>query len=105
MQVATERVGSRRASSCVRGPLQLGHALHQLGGRDVLDVAADGPAVAERINDESVAIAVELVLRRALERGAELHRVVYDRVDILDVDVHEYGGTHQAVGWWRLGAH
>src|ERR1700736_5031550 len=89
--VAMPRARGRRASGSARRSrlcalLEFGHAPHQLVGRDVLHVARDGPAVAERVDDEAVAVAVELVLRGAFERGAELHGALDHLVDILDID-------------------
>ena len=52
-------------------PVQDARPAHHLVRRDVLDVAGDGPAVPEGIDDETVAVAVELVGGGSLECGAE----------------------------------
>ena len=58
----------------------------------------------ERVDDEAVPFAVELVLGRALEGGAEPHGPFDHGVDVLDVDVEKGGRTVETVGRRGLGA-
>src|SRR5687768_1775324 len=74
---------------------QCGHPAAHLVGADVLDVGGDGPAVAERVDDERVPVTVELVLRRPDEGRAEFDGVRDDGVDVGDVDELEHRGAGQ----------
>src|SRR5258705_5393122 len=67
-----------------------GHPPAQLLGVDVFDVGGDGPAVPERVDDERVPVAVELVLGGPLQGRAELDRAGDDGVDVFDVDELEH---------------
>ena len=57
----------------------------------------------ERVDDVTVSVAVELVLRGPLELRAELHRPRDNVVHVLNVDVKEGRGAGQAVGRRRFG--
>lgn len=57
----------------------------------------------EWVDDVTLSVAVDLVLRGPLEVRAELHRPRDNVVDVLYVDVEEDGGAGKAVGRRRVG--
>src|SRR5205823_6067028 len=81
---------------------QSGQSAGQLLGTYVLHVRGDGPAVPERIDDEGVPVAVELIFRSALHGRAEFDGPRHHGVDILDVDELEDWAAGQAAGRWGL---
>src|SRR5262249_55829120 len=73
--------------------VQLGHPPHHLLRRYVLDVRRDGPPVPEGVHDVAVPVAVELVLRWALQRRAKLHCSCDDGIHVLDIDEQRRRGA------------
>ena len=65
-------------------PQRLHPEIHLLGC-DVFDMGGDGPPVVEGIDQCGGAVAVELVLQRAFDRGAGLDRPGDDLIGVLDI--------------------
>ena|SRR5438874_13512511 len=54
--------------------------------RDVFLVRRDMPDVAERIDNATIAVSIELVLQRFFDGRAGGHGLIEDRIDVFDVD-------------------
>src|SRR6266571_3421860 len=101
------RRASARASSLAPSGRseQRGHPPCQLLRAHVLHVGGDDPAMPERIDDEAVPVAVELVLRSALHGGAESGRPLHYGVHVLHIDELEDHGTAGRWPAWYPGLH
>src|SRR6185369_12159152 len=75
----------------------LRRALLQFGGRNVLDMGADVPAVACRIHHAAAAVAVELVGRLHERLAAGLERLLINGVDVRNVEIEHVRGDLRAL--------